>query len=178
MVVTYRCNAGFLPPEHWTQDPLQGGGRLVGEACHFIDLANDLCGAAPVRVTTSAMDDAGRYRGDNFVVSLAYANGSIATITYVANGDKQSGKERIEAFSGGRTAVLDDFRVLELHEGGRVERVKTTTDKGHAGECVAWLEAIRTGAPSPIPLADIVATMKATFAARTSAGSGATVEVA
>jgi predicted dehydrogenase/threonine dehydrogenase-like Zn-dependent dehydrogenase len=172
LVLTYRCNAGYLPPEHWTHDPAQGGGRLVGEASHFIDFANYLCGGTPAKVSAVAMDDVGRYQGDNLAITLAYPNGSVATIVYTANGDKQSGKERIEAFSGGRTAVLDDFRLLELSIDGRVQRHKTTTDKGHAQECALWLDAIRTGGASPIPLADIIGSMRATFAAQESVASG------
>ncbi len=177
VVLTYRCNAGYLPPDHWTHDPAQGGGRLLGEACHFIDFANHLCGETPAKVSAVAMDDVGRYQGDNVVITLAYGNGSVATVIYTANGDKQSGKERVEAFSAGRTAVLDDFRVLELSNDGRVERHKTTTDKGHVQECALWLDAIRTGGASPIALADIVGSMRATFAAQQSVASGMPVEL-
>lgn len=176
-VLTYRCNAGFLPPEHWTHDPTQGGGRLVGEACHFIDFANFVCAGTPSRVSAVAMDDVGRYRSDNLAITLTYANGSIANVVYTANGDKESGKERIEAFSGGRTAVLDDFRVLELSRDGRSERHKSTTDKGHERECALWLEAIRSGLPSPIPLPDIIGSMQATFAARASLASGTPIDL-
>lgn len=178
VVLTYRCNAGYLPPDHWTHDPLQGGGRLVGEACHFIDFANYISGGTPSRVSAYAMADAGRYRGDNLVITLTYPSGSVASVVYTANGDKQSGKERIEAFSGDRTAVLDDFRVLELWRDGRCERHRSATDKGHAQEMALWVEAIRKGGPSPIALREIVGSMRATFAARTSLASGTPVDLA
>ena len=177
VVLTYRCNAGYLPADHWPHDPLQGGGRLVGEACHFIDFANYVCGGTPARVSASAMADVGRYRGDNLVITLTYASGSVASVVYTANGEKQSGKERVEAFSSGRTAVLDDFRILELWKDGRSERHRSATDKGHTQECALWLDAIRKGTPSPIPLADIVGSMRATFAARDSLASGAPIDI-
>lgn len=167
MVLTYRCNAGYLPPDHWTQDPAIGGGRLVGEGCHFIDFANWMQGEAPAEVFARAMDDAGRYRQDNFAITMSYPSGGLATILYVANGDRQAGKERVEVHRGGRTAVLDDFRQLRLMGAGRTRTIaaRLRADKGHHRECAELLDAIRKGRPSPIPFGDVVASMRATFAA-------------
>jgi predicted dehydrogenase/threonine dehydrogenase-like Zn-dependent dehydrogenase len=176
LVITYRINAGYLPPEHWTQDPAQGGGRLLGEACHFIDFAAWLAGEAPGEVVARAMADVGRYRRDNLVITMTFPSGSIASIVYVANGDKHAGKERVEVFSGGRIGILDDFRRLELHEDGRVRRetARGAVDKGHAAECAAFIQAVQGRAESPIPYAAIVATMEATFAAQDSLAGGDT----
>jgi predicted dehydrogenase/threonine dehydrogenase-like Zn-dependent dehydrogenase len=176
-VLAYRVNAGFLPMDHWTQDPEQGGGRLVGEACHFIDFATWFAGEVPTGVVARAMANAGRYRQDNLAITLTFPSGSLATVTYVANGDKHAGKERIEAFSGGRMAVLDDFRSLELRKDGKVDTIRGRgpTDKGHAAECCAFLDAVRGRTGWPIPLAEILGSMRATFAAQQSLGSGAVV---
>ena len=105
----YRVNAGFIPPEHWVHDPAQGGGRILGEGCHFIDFLTWLAGAPPVEVSAKALPDMGRYRGDNAVITLTFPDGSVGTLSYLANGDKSVSKEWVEVFAGGRVAVLDDF---------------------------------------------------------------------
>ena len=123
-MINYRVNAGFIPKEHWVHDLGQGGGRLLGEACHFIDLMIHLAGSAPERITTRALPDIGRYAQDNFHVTLEFANGSIGNLTYIANGDKRFGKEFIEVFGGGLGARIDNYRVLLIRsEGGKVHRV-------------------------------------------------------
>ena len=174
LMITYRVNAGYLPPEHWTQDPAQGGGRLLGEVCHFIDFACWLAGEAPHDVVARAMADIGRYRQDNLAITLAFPSGSVASIVYAANGDKHAGKERVEVFSGGRIGVLDDFRSLELHRNGTVrrERARGATDKGHAAECAQFIEAVQGRRAAPIAYAAIVASMDATFAAQESLTAG------
>lgn len=178
-LLTYRVNAGFLPPEHWTHDPEQGGGRLLGEGCHFLDFANWLQGGAPVQVYARATDDAGKYRQDNFVVTLTYPSGGVATIVYAASGDKNAGKERIEAFSAGRTAVLDDFRSLDLHRQGRTQRSRERfrADKGHVEECRRFLDAVRAGGPSPIAFEDLSLSTKTAFAAAESLATGQPVQL-
>ena len=111
--VHYRVNAGYIPLEHWVHDPAQGGGRLLGEGCHFIDFVTWLVGELPVSVRIQGLPDLGRYREDNLLITLQYPDGSLGTVTYLANGDKSQPKEYIEAAGGGRAAVLNDFRKLE-----------------------------------------------------------------
>ena len=178
-LLSYRVNAGYLPPDHWTQDPEQGGGRLLGEGCHFLDFANWFHGEAPTQVFARPMGDAGKYRQDNFVVTLAYPSGGVATVMYAANGDTSAGKERIEAFSAGRSAVLQDFRSLDLHQNGRIERHRERfrADKGHADECRAFCEAVRTGTASPIPFEDLVISTRTALAAAESLSTGAPVRI-
>jgi len=174
MVMNYRINAGFLPASHWTQDPEQGGGRIIGEACHFIDLMTFLCGSEPVQVFATATPDNGRYRADNAILQLTFANGSAGTITYVANGSQAFPKERLEVFAQGRVAVLDDFRRLELiFENGR-RKVKSTlsADKGHRSEWKAMVEASMNGGASPIGFSEIVSTTLTTFRAMDSISTG------
>ena len=175
----YRVNAGFLPAQHWLNDPEQGGGRIIGEVCHFVDLLMFLVGSPPHQVETQALANSGRYSNDNVVCSIRFPNGSLATISYLANGDKAYSKERLEVFGGSAVAVLEDFRRLELVQNGRrtVHRSRFRQDKGHAGEWEAFAAAIRAGAPSPIPLSEVAATMMSTFALEESRASGHPVTV-
>jgi predicted dehydrogenase/threonine dehydrogenase-like Zn-dependent dehydrogenase len=166
LALHYRVNAGFLPADHWLNDPQQGGGRIIGEVCHFVDFLCFLTGSSPVEVETRSLANPGQYSNDNVVCSLRFVNGSQGTISYLANGDKSYSKERIEVFGGGSVAALEDFRRLELVRGGkkRVLRSLLRQDKGHRGEWQAFVSAIQTGAESPIPFREIVSTMRATFA--------------
>jgi predicted dehydrogenase len=179
LALHYRVNAGFLPADHWLNDPLQGGGRILGEVCHFVDFLCFLTAALPVEVETRSLSNPGKYSNDNVMCALRFADGSQGTISYLANGDKSYSKERIEVFGGGNVAVLEDFRRLELIRGGkkRVFRSPFRQDKGHRGEFEAFIAAIQTGAESPIPLREIVSTMLTTFALEESRRLGQPVAV-
>ncbi len=163
----YRVNAGYIPPNHWTQDPAIGGGRIIGEACHFVDFLTFLVGSAPVSVSAQALPDGGKYRQDNVSMTFTFADGSIGVVDYLANGDKAFPKERVEVFCGGRIAVLDDYRALELIHNGKRRTVKSAfrQDKGHYNEMQAFASAIRAGGQPPIPYEQLVGVTKATFAA-------------
>lgn len=163
----YRVNAGYLPLNHWTHDPQQGGGRIIGEACHFIDFLTFLVGAAPLEITARGLPDRGRYRQDNVVISLTFPDGSLGTISYLANGDKAFPKERVEVFCSGGVAVLDDYRSLELVSQGsrKVHSARLRQDKGHRAEMEAFAHAIQSGGPPPIPYEQIFGVMRAAFAA-------------
>jgi predicted dehydrogenase len=167
LVLQYRCNAGYLPPTHWAQDHSQGGGRVVGEACHFIDFASWFIGESPVNIQTLGLPNQGRFCDDNVVIALSYPGGSVATVTYIANGDRAFGKERVEVHAGGRSAVLDDFRKLEFVHNGRHYRERTwlQQDKGHYAEISAFVKSLRAAAKSPIPFSEILTTTRACFAA-------------
>ena len=144
LALHYRINAGYLPPEHWVNDREQGGGRILGEVCHFVDLLMFLAASPIVEVEGRALSNAGRYSGDNVLISLRFANGCEGTISYLANGDRSFSKERIEVFGGGCAAVLDDFRSLELVRNGRKEitRARWRQDKGHRDEWEAFAQFI------------------------------------
>jgi predicted dehydrogenase len=163
----YRVNAGFIPLNHWAQDPEQGGGRIIGEGCHFIDFLTFLVGAPPVEVVARGLPDGGRYREDNVVLSLSFADGSIGVVSYLANGDKAFPKERVEVFCGGRVAALDDYRSLELVADGnrRSYRSRLRQDKGHQAEWQAFVAAIQAGGPPPIPYEQLFGVHRAAFAA-------------
>jgi predicted dehydrogenase/threonine dehydrogenase-like Zn-dependent dehydrogenase len=179
LVMHYRINAGYLPSDHWVQDPVQGGGRMIGEVCHFVDFLTFMTGAVPKRVLARALPSDGRYRDDNVVITLEFAGGSLGTITYVANGDAAFPKERVEIFGGGTTAVLDDFRRLELVRRGhkKVYQSRLRQDKGHQEECNAFIAAVREDSSLPIPFEELVATTLTTFAIEKSLRSGEAVVV-
>jgi len=175
----YRVNAGYLPQEHWVNDPDQGGGRILGEVCHFVDFLLFLASSLPVEVQASSLANPGQYSGDNVVVSLRFANGSQGTIAYLANGDKSFSKERAEVFGGGAVAVLEDFRHLELVRHGKKQTMhaRWRQDKGHRGECEALAAAIRTGQAGPIPFDQIVGSTLATLCIQKSLASGRSIPV-
>jgi len=174
LVMHYRVNAGPLPADHWLYDPVQGGGRIIGEACHFIDFLTFLAGAPPVRVQCQGLPDDGCYREDNIILTLMYPDGSLGTVAYLAGGDRGLPKERIEVFGGGRAAVMDDFRRLETFSGGRrnLRRAWLRQDKGHRAEWEAFAAAVAAGGSPPIPYDHLLAVTMASFAAVESLRSG------
>ncbi len=180
LAVQYRVNAGPLPADHWLHDPEQGGGRLLGEACHFIDFIAFLVGAPPVRVAATALHEAGRYSEDDVLITLTFPNGSVGTLAYLSQGDRSFPKERVEVFGGGRVAVLDDFRSLEVVSGGRRRRWRSwlRQDKGHRAEWEAFAAAIASGGPPPIAYDHLFGVSLATLAAREALRRDEPVEVA
>jgi predicted dehydrogenase/threonine dehydrogenase-like Zn-dependent dehydrogenase len=170
LVATYRINAGNIPLTHWVQDSAQGGGRIIGETCHFIDFLTFLVGTLPTQVTSYSLPDDDRYNEDNVAMTFNFPDGSIGSIFYLANGDKSFPKERIEIFSGGIAAVLDDFRSLEVVSHGKRQFVRSSLrqDKGHRAEWEAFSQAIIAGGPPPIPYDQLIGVTAATFAAVTS----------
>jgi predicted dehydrogenase/threonine dehydrogenase-like Zn-dependent dehydrogenase len=178
LALHYRVNAGFIPADHWLNDPKQGGGRVIGEVCHFVDFLSFLVGSAPVEVEARSLANPGKYSNDNVIGSLRFADGSQGTISYLANGDKSYSKERIEVFGGGAVAVLEDFRRLELVGQGHEQVFRSwRQDKGHRGEWEAFANAIRSNEESPLPFVEIVNTMLATFALDQSRSSGQPVPI-
>lgn len=167
LMLQYRINAGFIPSDHWIHDPLEGGGRIIGEACHFIDLLQHLVGAPPTRVFAECIAGGTRYRADdNVSISLRFADGSVGSIAYSAMGDSQLSKEYLEVFGEGRVAILDDFRSLELTRNGTTQRKRSANqDKGFVEEMRRFLAAVRGGGEMPIPYSQSLATMRATLAA-------------
>lgn len=151
-------NAGAIPRDHWTQDPEQGGGRIVGEACHFIDLARALTGAPIVSLhSTPARAHDGRPIGDIATLSLGFGEGSVSAIHYIASGARSYPKERVECFFDGCTVGIDNWRRLRDWGTALPWRVGAgAQDKGHAAELRGWVAALRSGGPAPIPLDEIV----------------------
>ena len=179
LALHYRINAGLLPPDHWVNDREQGGRRIIGEACHFVDLLMFLAGSPIVEVEGQAVGSSSRYAGDNVLISLLFANGSQGTVSYLANGDRSFSKERIEVFGGGSAAVLEDFRHMELVRGERKQIVRSRwrQDKGHRNEWAAFEQAVQRGGESPIPFEEIVCSTLATFRIEESLATGKRVAV-
>ena len=146
-------NAGAIPPEHWTQDPIIGGGRIIGEACHFIDLLRFLAGCSIARWQRVDMDSVTR---DTVSIQLSFADGSIGTLHYFANGTKAFPKERLEVFCAGRVLQLDNFRKLKAFGWPGFSKMNLwRQDKGQNACVHAFVKAVSTGSASPIPLDEV-----------------------
>ncbi len=176
--IHYRINAGYIPLKHWLHDPEQGGGRIIGEGCHFIDFVTFLVGASPVSVSAHALPDNGKYREDNVSMTFTFPDGSIGVVDYLANGDKSVPKERVEVFGGGKVATLNDYRSLEMVHNGHRKTIKNRLgqDKGWKDEMLALAEAVKSGEP-PIPYEQLIGVTKASFAAVEALRSGDKVDV-
>jgi predicted dehydrogenase/threonine dehydrogenase-like Zn-dependent dehydrogenase len=172
----YRVNAGSLPKDHWIEDPEQGGGRILGEVCHFVDFLSFLCGAPAAMVSARALNSA---VGQDVIISLEFGDGSMGTISYLRSGDRAFSKERVEVFGGGLVTVLDDFRRLELVRQGRKSSSRSwlKQDKGHAAEWKLFCESIQSGGPAPISFEEIAASTRATIRIVDSLGSGHELKV-
>lgn len=175
LAIHYRVAAGPPPAGTWITDPRVGGGRVVGELCHFVDLCTYLTSALPVRVFAQAL---GRdpERDDSVAVQIGFADGSVATIDYLARASAELAKERFEVSAEGRTLTCDNFRATTGH--GASGRKTVNQDKGQEAAVAAAIEAVRMGAASPIPLDEVVAVSRATFAVLESIETGRAVEIA
>lgn len=160
-----RVNAGAIGADSWYQDSEEGGWRIVSEGCHFIDLISYISGALPEHVSAAMVGshiDGGQ--NDNCIVTLQMDNGSLGVLIYVANGDPNFEKERIEVFGQNRVAVIDNWRHAELHADGKASKIKPAgTGKGHKDEIKAFVEAVRDGSGSPIDQRSVFRTTLATF---------------
>ena len=177
--IVLRVNAGAIPATHWIQRPEEGGGRIVGELCHFVDLAACLAGAPAVQVFAAGADpQASPLLTDNLSVVLTYADGSVATVVYSAAGDTAYPKERIEVFCEGKVMVSDDFKRLSLTQGGRTHTTRAPqADKGHRAEMKAFLDLAAGRRSDVLTFADCVASTAATFKVVESLSSGRPVAV-
>ncbi len=176
--IHYRVNAGYLPLNHWTQDPEIGGGRIIGEGCHFIDFITFLVGAAPISVNAYALPNNGKYRDDNVSMTFTFPDGSIGVVDYLANGDKSFPKERLEVFCEGMVAVIDDFRMLEIVKDGKKKEEKLAAqDKGWKDEMRAFARSIREGGEPPIPYEQLIGVTRSTFAAVESIKNRQTIQI-
>jgi predicted dehydrogenase/threonine dehydrogenase-like Zn-dependent dehydrogenase len=173
LVINYRVNAGFIPKEHWTQQADTGGGRIIGEVCHFIDLLQFFTGSLPVRVFAECMgsDNSRVKNDDNVLITIRFRNGSVGTITYAAEGDKALAKERVELFGGGKAAVIHDFRSGEIFHNNGARTLKLD-GKGHRQEVEVFLHAAKTGGNSPISFESIYYTTLTSFKILDSLHSG------
>lgn len=164
-VVNIRVNAGFIPKDHWTQNAKIGGGRIIGEMCHFVDLMQFFTGANPVTVHAVCINSNNikLKNDDNISATIKFDDGSIGNLIYVANGPKSLPKEQIEIFSGGKVGRIHDFRRGELLEGSKKLKIKSPS-KGHKAEVEAFLDCVKNGEKSPISFSSLCLTTRTTFA--------------
>jgi predicted dehydrogenase/threonine dehydrogenase-like Zn-dependent dehydrogenase len=157
-------NAGDVPANHWTQDMNIGGGRIIGEACHLIDLITYLSGSLVESVVMNAMGQNPNENTDNASILLKYKNGSTGVINYFANGNKGYSKERIEVYSQGRTMIIDNFK-KSAYYGTKSSGMSRSQDKGHSEQFRLFLERLRNGGEAIIPIEEIINTSRASLAA-------------
>lgn len=177
MAISYRVNAGAIPLNSWIQDPVLGGGRILGEACHFVDYVSWLSGSAPAAVSAVAIPDPNALN-DVVAIQIKMANGSIASIGYYANGSKSLSKERIEVFQGGLSAVVDDFKRIDIYASdGKIKTRKGVQNKGQATMLDSYVRDLKEGRDT-IPPAEIFQNTLATFAVLDSLREGKVVSLA
>lgn len=170
--VIYRINAGIVPKEHWIHDPKTGGGRIIGEVCHFIDYCSFIAGSKINAISAYAMKDPSGL-SDTITISMKMENGSIASIAYFSNGNKDLPKEYIEVFNGGLVGIIEDFKELRLMGPKGTRKEKGVMDKGHKAEVDAFIRSVNDGTPCPIPFDEIYNTTDYTFKAIESIITGA-----
>ena len=169
-------NAGIIPPDHWVHDPARGGGRIIGEGCHFIDLLAFLAGSLVTSVAACKMGKGVAVREDKMSIVLGFADGSVGTVNYFGNGPKSYPKEMIEVFSDGRVLRMDNFRRLSGYGFSGFKKFKTSRqDKGHNAEFAAFVDRIVAGGEPLIPLDELVNVTQASFAAMTAASESRTI---
>lgn len=176
----YRVNSGPIPTKTWLHDPLEGGGMLVGEMCHFVDLMQFICGEVPRVVFARALAlKSEKYADtDNLTIVISFDGGSVGTLVYNTVGSKSFPKERLEVYGAGGVAVLDDFRTLELVQGDKSARPKPSNqNKGQEREVEETIKSFRQTGSAPIPFAELEAAMRVIFAARRSVLTGQAIEL-
>jgi len=164
-LINYRANTDLVPPTRWTQDPSLGGGRVIHEACHFFDLFNFLIGSRgpTVSVTSTDVNSSTAVARDNFVATMKYPDGSVASLTYSAMGTRSLNRERMEVFAGQHAFILDDFKQLTVYGPGKEEIKMKGQDKGHAQELNEVYNALSSGSSKLITFEEAVDVMKTTF---------------
>ncbi len=180
LTISYRINAPRAPHGHWTNDPVEGGGAIRGEVCHFIDFLHYLTGSLSERVFAESLSraDPDFRNEDSVVIAVRMADGSNASIVYSKGGDRALPKERVEIMGGGKAFVIDDFRSATSYEGGTEKTTKLRKqDKGQADQVRAVCAVVREGKAAPISLEDLATTTRATFRIRESLRTGLPIEV-
>ena len=172
LVMLYRVNAGTISGDSWIHRE-EGGGRIIGEICHFIDAMVFMSGAHPIEVSAQSA----RGHADAVSILIRLSDGSTGTIVYSSLGDPTVPKEHVEVFAAGCVVQIDDFRVLRVTRGGKVQTRKGAQDKGQVAMMRAFLAAMRAGGPSPIPLLDLRAVTETTFAIEDALRTGAVVAI-
>ncbi len=179
LVVNYRINAGKIDRSHWIQDPDIGGGRIVGELCHFIDLTNFIVGKKVQSIYSSGIGDNKEVKLiDDLITNIEYKDGSIGSITYVSNGSKLLFKEYIEVYGGGITVIIKDFKTCEIYKGNNIDKIDLRKqDKGQFNEINEFIDSLIKKGKSPISFSQIYNSTSNTFSVIDSLRSGRKVTV-
>ena len=175
--ITATMNAGFIPSDVWVHDMEVGGGRIIGEACHYIDLCTYFAGSKVIAVCMNALGKNPSENTDNASILLRYENGSNAVINYFSNGSKTYSKERVEVYSQERTMVMDNWRKLKCYGFGSGQNVSTKQDKGHYNQFKELLSQQINGGSAIIPFDELVNTTKTSFAAIDSLKQGKWISI-
>ena len=179
IVMNYRINAGFISKEKWQQSHEEGGGRIVGEICHFVDLLQFVCRSKPISVRTSVIDEnSSDYDPDNLIVLVDFLNGSSASIIYTSSGTNKYSKERIEVFGNKKVGIIDSWQSLKIiGEGIKIkDKSLLSSEKGFKEEMQILLKGINNGF-SPIPFEEIISATRTTFAIQKSIKYGTKIEI-
>lgn len=180
MVINCRVNAGFVPKDSWIQNPNEGGGRIIGEACHFIDLTQYFTDSIPTRVYAEAISrHSDAYMSeDNVIITIKLKNGSTASITYVANGDKSFPRERVEIFRDQSVCLIDNFKSMSFTRRGKQKKMrKLNVDRGHQNQFSTFISCVKNGDPMPVDFKEYVYTTLATFKIIESLNKHASVDI-
>lgn len=180
LMMTCKINTQPLRLSHWIHDPIEGGGRIRGEICHFIDLLSFLAGAPPTRVLTEPAGNAasGPGQDDNVIIRLQFADGSDGTIFYTTTGDSSLSREEIEITGNSAGIQIHNFRTMDIRQNGKLRRQRAfRRNLGYRAELDAFFDAIRAGGPAPIPLEDLLASSLATLRAADSLQTGQPVAI-
>jgi predicted dehydrogenase/threonine dehydrogenase-like Zn-dependent dehydrogenase len=180
LVAHIRVNAGSVPGDSWVNDPVEGAGRIVGEVCHFVDLAQYLTGSQLVRAYAETIrgNNGGSHQEENLAITLSFQDGSLASIVYAAVGDRAFPRERVELFWDESVCLIDNFKSMTFTRRGKGSRMKKwNVDRGHHGEMKTFFDALQEGSPMAVPFRDYVYTTLATFCIQESIKLGKPVEV-
>jgi predicted dehydrogenase len=170
-------NAGFIPSNVWVHDLSVGGGRIIGEACHFIDLLTYLSGSKVIAVCMNAMGLHPMESTDNASLLLKFENGDNGVINYFSNGNKSYSKERLEVYFDEKTIIMDNFRETKAYGLSGFSKLSTSQDKGHKAQFDLLLQRLKSDGEPLIPLDEILNTTKASFAAIESLKTGSWVKL-
>lgn len=178
MSITYRVNAGMIPKNHWTQQDEQGG-RIIGEACHFIDTMIYLTGSMPIRVYAESLsiESIEKTSADNVIATIKFADGSIGNLEYLANGDNSLPKEYCEVFCENKVAIMDNFQSVKFFQNGKNTENKFNGEKGIINEINSTLNSVFENKSMPITFKEIYFTTLTTFAINQSINKGKVVNL-
>jgi predicted dehydrogenase len=177
MNIIATMNAGYIPPDVWVQHRETGGGRIIGEACHYIDLMIALTGSKVTAVMMSAMGTQPDETTDNAIITLQFESGAQGVINYFSNGNKAYAKERVEIYAQGKTLILDNFRKLQGFGFKGFNALSTAQDKGHTNQFGKLIQMVKDGGAPLIPFEEIINTTRASFAALESLTSGRWIKI-